>query len=445
MSPTTLLPEQPPEAPLNAKAQTELQNLTRLYQNDREMKERLKNAAEVITKLTGDINDRAHELQKRHDKKLGRLAGSGQEEAEGEKKEFEDFQTRVEELTKTMDHSMRKTVDHRIWFEELPNSVRHVSDRASAATQQPQAEDDDTEQATVAPDNTPSALLEAAFSTHDTRWNDKSLTDRYAHDADYGPFYQTLWDAQHTENSDGAAAPLPAPALWFAREENPSTTLSQPQRSQSNLHTTDDDDDLAIAAERVSLKCPITLRYYSDPVTSTICKHSFDRTPILDMLKTSDAYVPFTPTQQAELSQLSRGQRAAQENRMCIKRVRCPDAGCNQFITEDCLRSNPMLLRRVTRKIEEERRRAAESSDVDDEDEDELHGPRGTQRKPFGVDGIDSSPPPAAKRARVKGERLKSERRSRVPQTQLSAPSGTQRTTAEGATVVDLDDTDDDE
>ena len=136
---------------------------------------------------------------------------------------------------------------------------------------------------------------------------------------------------------------------------------------------------------------------------------------------------------------------------MRVKRVRCPDAGCKQFITESSLRSNPVLLRKVTRELEAQRRRDAQSSDVEDDDEDELHGPSGTQRQPFGLDGIESSPPPGARRAsgRVKGEKVKSERRSGrmsvVPQTQMSPPSGTQRTTAEGATVVDLDDDDEEE
>ena len=442
------------EAPLNDKARTALQDLTRKSDSDRSYNEKLRQAAELITEITGKINDRGYELKQRHDKKLKRLAEKQEEEDEDDKKEFDDFQNPVAELTEKMDHSMRKTIDNRIWAQELPGSLRHVSDRAmNAPTQATQAQDNEdgnndtlgTE--CVAPEDTPSALLHAALTTNTTRWTSKTLTERYAHDNDYASFYKTLWDARHPSEN---APPLPAPALWFAREENPSTALSQPHASQPDSHSNDpDDDDLAVASERVSLKCPITLRFFSDPVTSDICNHTFDRTAILDMLKTSNDTEPFSPAQQAELSHLPRAERQRAENHMRVKRVRCPDSGCRQYITESSLRPNPVLLRKVNREIEAQRRRNAESDDDEDEDEDELQGPGGTQRKPFGLDGIDSSPPPESKRSgRVKSERMSgrgvSARRSVVPQTQLSSPpSGTQRTTAEGATVMELDDDDD--
>ena len=454
MTPSAAVEVQALEAPLNDKARTALQDLARKYQTDRAYDEKLKQATELITQLTGGLNDRGYDLKQRHDKKLNRLAENKEEENEDEKKQFDDFQDRVAELTRKMDHSMRTTIDNRIWAQELPNTLRQVSDRAMNPSTQPtqqrdneDSEDDTQPPPTVAPEETPSALLHAAISTNTTRWNDKSLTERYAHDNDYASFYKTMWDAQHPSET---APPLPAPALWFAREENPTAILSQPD-ADHNAAAPAEDDDLAVAAERVSLKCPITLQQFRDPVTSDACKHSFERTAIFDMLKMSTEHEPFTATQQQQLSQLSRNERHRHENKMRIKRVRCPDSGCRQFITESSLRSNPVLLRKVTRELEAQRRRDAQSSDVEDDDDgDELHGPSGTQRQPFGLDGIESSPPPpGAGRAsgRVKGERVKSERRSGrmsvVPQTQMSPPSGTQRTTAEGATVVDLDDDDD--
>ena len=415
MPPSADFQVQPLEAPLNQKARTALQDLARKSQSDRSYDERLKEATELITKLTGEINDRGYELKQRHDKKLKRLTENKEEEGEDEKQQFDAFQNRVAELTAKMDHSIRITIDNRIWAKEFPNSLRHVSDRAINVSTQPAqnrddaSSDDETEQpAAIAPEETPSALLHAAISTHTSRWNVKSLTERYAHDDDYASFYKTLWDAQHPSES---APPLPAPALWFAREENPSTTISQPDAYQSAGQPAED-DDLAVAAERVSLKCPITLQHFRDPVTSDVCKHSFERTAILNMLKTSTEHEPFTATQQQELSQLPRNERQRQENRIRLKRVRCPDSGCNKFVTESSLRSNPVLLRKVTREIEAQRRRDAESEE-DEDDEDELQGPPGTQRQPFGLDGIDSSPPPGTRRAsgRWKGERVKSERR----------------------------------
>ena len=290
MPPSADVEVQPLEAKLNDRARTALQDLARKSQTDRAYDEKLKQATELVTQLTGSINDRGYELKQRHNKKLNRLAENKEEEDDGERQQFNDFQDRVAELTKKMDHSMRTTIDNRIWAEELPNSLRHVSERAMNASTQPTQRndnadsDDETEQpTTVAPEETPSALLHAAISVNTTRWNTKSLTERYAHDDDYASFYKTMWDAQHPSET---APPLPAPALWFVREENPSAVLSQPDTNQ-NAGDPAEDDDLAVAAERVSLKCPITLQHFRDPVTSDICKHSFERTAIFDMLKMS--------------------------------------------------------------------------------------------------------------------------------------------------------------
>ena len=436
------------EAPLNDKARIALQNLSRKYQDDKDLEKKLKDVAVTITEVSHKINETAYHKKKRHDNKLAKLAARNEEEDADEKQEYDTFQAKVADLTQKMDHSMRQTIDNRIWSEQLPDNVRHVSTRAIDAASQPTQrttphnddsdEDDETVQAsTVAHQDTPSALLHAALSTTKNQWHSKSLTDRYAHDPAYASFYSSLWDAQHpTEN----APPLPAPALWFAREEDPS---NGPTGTQDEDDVMDGDDtDLVLATERISLKCPITLQHYRDPVTSSICNHSFERTAIFDMLKVSTDHVPFTPTQTAELTQLSRAERARRENAMKLQRVRCPTSGCDKFFTESDLHPNPVLLRKVNREIEAQRRANAERDEYDDEDEDEdeLQGPRGTQRKPFGLDGTSSPPPVDAKRER--GARMKSERRSVVPQTQTSPPSGTQRTTAEGAIVVDLDDDD---
>ena len=51
------------------------------------------------------------------------------------------------------------------------------------------------------------------------------------------------------------------------------------------------DDELAVASERISIKCPITLLPMKDPVTSTKCPHSFEREAILSMINASDVRV----------------------------------------------------------------------------------------------------------------------------------------------------------
>lgn len=403
---------QPQEAPLNHEAQRALQDLTRKYQNDRSFDQKLEDATDLIREITGSLNDKAYDRKRIHDKKLARLKEKGEVEDEEDREEFEAFQKKAKETTESIENSMRKLIDTRVWAQELPTTLQHVTTNAikssTQATQrstQPQRDpdeddDDDMERdtATVAPEDTASALLHAALSTQSTDWNSKSLTDRYAHHNDYATFYKTLWDAQHPGEN---APPLPAPALWFAREENPSSQYpsqypSQHNPSQPNRHPSTNlfsDNDLEIAAERVSTKCPITLARYRDPVTSSVCNHSFERTAILGILNSSTDHAPPTPAQIAELSHLPRKERTRRELQLSrIKHVQCPL--CEKFITEASLRANPVLLRKANREAEAERREEEGDEDEEDEDEDELQGPGGTQRRPFGVDGIESSPPP---------------------------------------------------
>ena len=53
----------------------------------------------------------------------------------------------------------------------------------------------------------------------------------------------------------------------------------------------DDDEDIAVASERISIKCPITLLPMKDPVTSQKCPHSFEKEAILGMIDASDVRV----------------------------------------------------------------------------------------------------------------------------------------------------------
>jgi SUMO ligase MMS21 Smc5/6 complex component len=91
------------------------------------------------------------------------------------------------------------------------------------------------------------------------------------------------------------------------------------------------DDDIAIESEKTSLKCPITLVTFNDPVTSTKCPHSFEREAILSMIQRSSARVGPGSMQRG------RGTRA----------VQCPC--CEQMLAVNDLKQDPILVRQVQR------------------------------------------------------------------------------------------------
>jgi E3 SUMO-protein ligase NSE2 len=432
---------QPLEAPLNTKAKQALQALNARYQKETSMQQKMKESTKILIETTGNLNDRAYERRTKYERRLKKLKERGEEENEEDREEIEEFQRKADELTRKMEFAMRRIIDNRVWAEDLPNIIASVNNSAidasnrAAARPSPQNEedsDDTTLTAAVAQDETPASLLETALDKQTTNWTSKSLTARYAEDDAYASFHKTLWDAKHPEDT---APPMPSLDLMLGREENEGGHVDSTMTSAQNA-----DEDLAIASERVSLKCPLTLQYFRDPVTASTCGHTFDNSAILNMLKTSTDALPLTPVQLQELAGLRNQERVRTENQMKIKKVRCPV--CSRFLQEKDLKPNPVLLRRVQRKIEQERleverreREEAGEEDSDDED-DEMQGPRGTQRLPVGVD----SSPAGEARVKRKQERLKRERMSGAS----GLPSGTQRTTAKGATVVDLDDDDDD-
>jgi hypothetical protein len=92
---------------------------------------------------------------------------------------------------------------------------------------------------------------------------------------------------------------MPNASTWFP-PSSPDPTLPHNTRSTAagtndpiddKNDDDDDEDDLAVASERISIKCPLTLLPMKDPVTSQKCPHSFEKEAILSMLGASDVWV----------------------------------------------------------------------------------------------------------------------------------------------------------
>ncbi|KAI1321489.1 hypothetical protein EDD11_005180 [Mortierella claussenii] len=87
----------------------------------------------------------------------------------------------------------------------------------------------------------------------------------------------------------------------------------------------DEDDDMEIVVTSdtsvQSLKCPLTTNFLEDPVTSSLCKHSFSRVAVVSFIQTQ------------------RGQ------------TMCPVHGCNRVLTMNLLQPNKALARKVARQI----------------------------------------------------------------------------------------------
>ncbi|KAL4785217.1 zinc-finger of the MIZ type in Nse subunit-domain-containing protein [Aspergillus varians] len=208
--------------------------------------------------------------------------------------------------------------------------------------------------------------LEEKMAEDQAKWEDLSLTERYSKNNDYIGFYRIIHEAKHPGDD---IPPLPHASTWFAHLEDPKASTRQardgsaPSRNTRQHHARSassgsDSDDLAIERERISLKCPLTLLPFRDPVTSTKCPHSFERDAITAMLSQSSMTVP------AQNSSTGRGARK-------IRAVQCPV--CSEILTNNDLREDPVLLRRV--------RRAEAVMKRDREDEEEAEFGLSQRRK----------------------------------------------------------------
>lgn len=182
------------------------------------------------------------------------------------------------------------------------------------------------------------------------------------------------------------------------------------------------DDDLAVASERISIKCPITLLPMKDPVTSTKCPHSFEKEAILSMINASDVMVDGSAGRRG-------GGRKAMQCPVCTvvskhihySRLLLPLSHilvCNhqtrpnppspQMLTPTDLAPNPVLVRKIQRIQAAENARIQDASDPDpDSDDDDVRAPANGRRA---AEEIGSSPA----RTRTRTPRVKQERRSQA-------------------------------
>ena len=421
---------QPPIAPLNERAQQALQALLRTHP-PRRVTEHLEKASKHVTESAGTANEEVTNRRLEYESKKAKQEAKGLEPDHDMLAELEELAGRIDGLTRRLDKSMREIVDNQAFAQDLPEIMKTITAKANdLSTQNTAATFTQTQRATrrqrvldddeadsdgdqemedvksgshLAANDAASSLFQSSLALQSRDWNSKSLTARYSTANDYVGFYRTVHE---TKFADGNAPPLPRANTWFADEEE--TTGSVVEQ---------DDEDIAIESERISVRCPITLLPFQDPVTSTCCPHSFERSAIMPMMK------------------LPRNQSQSQPR---VKETPCPI--CGKRLTVADLRSDPALLAKTKRVLAAEARAQQEGSD-DDEDDD---APRGTQRR---AELLGSSPFTASKNI---AKSVKQERRSALSRGNSIVPSASRleevdvipstQMTSGGAVMVDLGD-----
>lgn len=145
--------------------------------------------------------------------------------------------------------------------------------------------------------------------------------------------------------------PVPPERTWF------------PEEVTANDES---EDEVEVAAEVISYKCPLTLMYFENPVRNKACKHSYEKDAIMQQI---------------------RSYRDPKTNRRADK-IPCPVPGCSKMVSAETLKEDrPLqLMARDEKRKEEERRLQAQLQDdtimdEDDEIDEEDAGRRSTQIK----------------------------------------------------------------
>lgn len=387
---------EPPSRPLNTKGQHDLASLSRDVDpdhNDNKIPAKLRDAAVDIQTEVGLINDFLLESTQRIEKL--RTKGQTDDAMEGR---FRQVKEKIEALTTKMELQMRKCIDGQEEMKGLQVTLKEVRYRgvegsraewdwlkhggsenqrylSTQATQgqTQRARASDTRRSQTAPENETSDVDTADADDHDEEpdasrpeippvpgltweleqgvqrrtdeWQSKTLEHRYRHNNLHKHFRRVLLDAQHPNET------IPLDELhWFNETggAEPGVTLDG--------GNADEDDDLAMTREKISTKCPITLREFAEPVTSSKCPHTFEKQDIMKMIQSQPP-----PS------------RGAGQSRSAPKAMKCPL--CDNLLTVDDLQPDPVIIRKIRRL--QRVKQVAEDGEQDDETEGDV----GTSRR----------------------------------------------------------------
>ncbi|PYH65567.1 SUMO ligase MMS21, partial [Aspergillus vadensis CBS 113365] len=396
----TTLSQQPTTAPaLSALLATHTSSTLKTHLQHAQ--EKLTDAAGEINERLTDAKERSKKAKERKRNLRQRSASENNNDGDGEGDGSEDedeeggieeFEERVKATTKVLEETIRGVIDKEVRGEEVGRVIAGleggVVERMRArgvrrsqrgvqlrrrrgrgdedGSEEEEGEGEEEEGGDAEEDEEGAvpflAQFEGELQGKMEEYNGMSLTRRYTTNNSYIGFYKIIHEAKHIGDE---IPPPPHPSTWFSHLEDPhsqppshhhpststTTTTSTSTRQTKTTTTTrshprhpspsaSEDDEIAIQTERISLKCPLTLLPFRDPVSSTKCPHSFEREAIYTMISGSNQMVPDPRGSSGSGGGCGRARKR-------VRSVKCPV--CEVQLTEFDLRSDPVLVRRVKR------------------------------------------------------------------------------------------------
>ncbi|PNY29159.1 E3 SUMO-protein ligase nse2 [Tolypocladium capitatum] len=357
------LPEyQPPACPLNDVARRSLGELsnnraTVIYESQ------LKESVRFLGLGVSDLHERLRaqrerleaQRERRQEKDTDKTAEEERLEAHLEKLEVE-----VDGLTHECEEAVRDVIDKRAELEDeavalgdLYTAAATTHNTNAAAAQRRALNVEDQDEAGDRKEEDPVPSTATAFRERRAQkladYTNLNPHRRYALNNDYAGF-KKLW---HDAAAGESGPPLPDASRWFRSNGQPVMDRPGAEHRRNTAGDDDDDDDVAVAREVISLNCPLTLRPMEEPYSNNKCKHTFEKSAMLDYL-----------SQQGQMQ--------------------CPQTGCSQTFSRakfaDDFYLDQAILRRIQRAQEAQRNDEMKEDEDEDDEEEESMVVRGGRR-----------------------------------------------------------------
>lgn len=317
--------------------------------------ERVTNRRKVAAEDTARAAKRKHGAEDGE----GDEAAAAAERAESAVRELEG---EALELATQIEEAMREALDMQATLEDEKSTLRKlpelVAQRQQEVAEQAQQDRDADEEGAADPPDVPGVptldVLKEACDAKAAEYDRLSPYDKYATNNKYIDFRQS-WHEGLYQNPD--EIPLPDPTRWFDRDGRPRLEARRDDEQGGEGADEDgdqdgdeeeEDDEIQIAREKRSFRCPLSLAIMREPFTCRICKHSFERSAITEYIKGPNG----------------RGRVA-----------KCPVPGCNVAqMTLNDFYPDDVLLRKIKRAEQAEREATARSSDQEDDEGEEVEG-----------------------------------------------------------------------
>lgn len=306
-----LPPYEPPAHPLSNPARSAITEL-HSSREARRYETHLTKSIEFIKEAVYAVNDLLQTCRTDLASAVEKRQTKGTEKSEAEvalEREVAQLEDEVATLTEQCEASMRQTIDYRAELEDEktvlelvqaaaaqqkapvekgPKPRRYKKERRSRAIADLDEDEDEDEDGDEEPEDEEMpdadaveepiqgvpALLSGARQAKADEYAALSMKQRYAENNDYIGFKKAWHDAMYQDQEVN----LPHPSTWFDAQ-------GRPNMRGADAGGDDEDDDLVIEREVRSFRCELSLGPITEPYTSRVCNHTFEKSAVLEFMR----------------------------------------------------------------------------------------------------------------------------------------------------------------